>query len=75
MLTVLATLPFLVAGLAAAMILADSLGRDRSKIFAALRGESLLSRPAVSTRRVTVQFSSRPVSRPVSVEPRWRVAA
>lgn len=75
MLTILAALPFLVAGIAAAMTLADSIGRDRSKIFAALRGESLLSRPAVSTRRVTVQFSSRPTLRPVSVEPRWRVAA
>jgi hypothetical protein len=53
----------------------ETLAGNRSKILAALNGESMLSRPMLVTRPVTVRVVSRRVSQPVTARPQLRVAA
>ena len=57
------------------LIIGDTLAGNERKIWAALRGHSLLSEPVLVTRPVTVRVSSRKVSQPVSAQPRLRAAA
>lgn len=76
MLTLLATLPFLLALALAAGVMADLLRSDGNKMLAALKGESLLATPVLTTRPTTVRLTARPQR--VSVRrsaPRWRAAA
>lgn len=76
MLTALATLPFLLALALSAGVLVRLLQVDGNKMVAALKGESLLARPVLSTRPMTVRLSARPQR--VSVRqsaPQWRAAA
>ena len=77
MIAALATLAFLIAGWAALYSLIVEADDGGSKIFAALRGQSLASREPVALRPVTVRFSSRAASRlrPVRAEAEWRAAA
>ncbi|HVF83680.1 MAG TPA: hypothetical protein VM913_05865 [Sphingomicrobium sp.] len=77
MLTVLATLPFLAALVLAGLAIAACLRDHGGKMLLALRGQSPLSQPALSTRPITVRFSPRlaPVARAVTASPRLRVAA
>lgn len=76
MLTAFATLLFLLAlGLAAGVIAGTVLGSG-DKIVAALKGQSLLTRPTLSTRPVVVRFKSRPAAAAIKQPaPRWRAAA
>ena len=53
----------------------ETLAGNRNKILAALTGESMLSRPMLVTRPVTVRVVSRRVSQPVTARPQLRVAA
>lgn len=53
----------------------ETLAGNRNKILAALNGESMLSRPMLVTRPVTVRIVSRRVSQPVTARPQLRVAA
>jgi hypothetical protein len=53
----------------------ETLAGNRNKILAALNGESMLSRPMLVTRPVTVRVVSRRVSQPVTARPQLRVAA
>lgn len=76
MMTVLATLPFLAALAVAAIVIVGMLQENGGKMLAALRGESLLATPVLSTRPVVVRMSSRPQR--VTVRPtvrKWRAAA
>lgn len=76
MLTLLGSLPFLIALAVAGGTLITLLRADGDKMMAALRGESPLSTPLLTTRPVTVRFASRPerevIRRPA---PQWRAAA
>jgi hypothetical protein len=72
---VLAVLAF-TAVLALGMFsIGETLAGNRNKILAALNGESMLSRPMLVTRPVTVRVVSRRVSQPVTARPQLRVAA
>ncbi len=76
MLTVIATLSFLlVLGLAAAVML-EVLGDNRAKVLAALKGQWRVAE-VPGLRPVTVRFSPRPapVRRAMRAAPRLRVAA
>ncbi|WP_205481777.1 hypothetical protein [Sphingomonas arenae] len=76
MLTALVTLPFLLALALSAGVLAQLLREDGDKMLAALKGESLMARPVLTTRPVTVRLSPRPqrvAVRPSA--PQWRAAA
>ena len=76
MLTALATLPFLVALTLAAGVIAQLLREDGYKMLAALKGESLLATPVLTTRAVVVRMNAR--AQRVDVRrsaPRWRAAA
>lgn len=59
----------------AAMVLAETLGGNASKIVAALEGRSQLTEPLLVTRPVSVRVASRRVSCPVTVQPQLRAAA
>lgn len=57
------------------LTIGETLAGNERKIWAALRGHSLLTEPMLVTRPVTVRMVSRRVSQPVSVQPRLRAAA
>lgn len=74
LLTALATIPFVAALGIALLALQATIGGNRAKIVAALRGETFQT--VALNRPVTVRFSPRPVRvQPMRAEPRWRVAA
>jgi hypothetical protein len=74
LLTVLATVPFLAALAVALLALEATIGGNRTRIIAALRGELPKAYPVL--RPVTVRFTPRPVKvQPLRAEPRWRAAA
>jgi hypothetical protein len=76
MLTVLATLPFVLGLTLAAGVIAHLLLESGDKMLAALKGESLLARPVLATRPVTVRVSARPQRVQVRRSaPQWRAAA
>lgn len=55
--------------------LGETLVGNWGKILSALAGNSPLAQAPLCTRPVMVRMVSRPVSRPVAVRPRLRVAA
>lgn len=76
MLTMLATLPFMIVLAVAGLAIAHTVKVSGDKILAALKGESLLAKPVLSTRPITVRMSARPER--VRVRPaqsQWRAAA
>ena len=76
MLTALATLPFVLALALAAGVVAHLLRESGDKMLAALKGESLLARPVLTTRPVIVRMSARPQRIAVRQSaPQWRAAA
>ena len=76
MLTVLATLPFVLGFALAASVVIQLLREDGAKVRAALKGESLLATPVLTTPPVVVRMNSRP-RRPTirRLEPLQRAAA
>lgn len=73
----LVTVAFLTALWLAARILLELADGNLVKIVAALRGQSFLAEPSLSTRPVSVRFRPQ-VSwspRPVAVQAEWRAAA
>ena len=73
----LATLAFLIAAWAGVTSLLVALDDSGHKIVAALKGQSLLARDIVPTRKVTVRFNTAPVrtSCPHPAQVEWRAAA
>lgn len=76
MLTMLATLPFMIVLAIACMATAHTVRVSGDKILAALKGESLLAKPVLSTRPIIVRMSARPERvRVRPAQPQWRAAA
>ena len=57
------------------LTLGETIAPNRDKIFAALRGQSLLASPVLVTRPVSVLIVSQRVSRTLPVAPQLRAAA
>ena len=76
MLTVLATLPFVLGFALAVGVVIQLLREDGGKVLAALKGESLLATPMLTTRPVVVRMSSRAQRSAIRrLEPLQRAAA
>ncbi len=77
MLAPFATLAFLATVWLVAKIALDIADGAGAKIFAALRGQSMLAQPPQSVRPISVRFRPRAeaVRRPMRVQPEWRAAA
>ena len=77
MLAPLATLTFLVALWLVAKLALDMLADNGAKIAAACNGRSMLARPVLLLRPISVRFTQQAASvrRPVHAQPEWRAAA
>ena len=77
MIAPLVTIAFLTALWLAARILLELADGNLVKIVAALRGQSLLAEPPLSTRPVSIRFRPQAswLGRPASVHAEWRAAA
>jgi hypothetical protein len=77
MLAPLATLAFLMTLWIVAKLALEIADGAGAKVFAALRGQSMLAQPAQSFAPVTVRYQPRAsaVRRPMHARPEWRAAA
>ncbi len=77
MLAPLATIVVLASVWLIAKLMLELAESDGAKIFAALRGRSLLVQPEQSVRTLTARFRPRAgsVRQPLRVQPEWRAAA
>ena len=77
MLVPFATLAFLAAVGLIAKVMLELADGEGVKIFAALRGRSMLAQPPQSVLPVTVRFRPRAeaVRQPIHAQPEWRAAA